>query len=79
VAADFYKAGAKAAGQKVVTGGPFNYSLRPNYFGDWLRYASFAMVRNRGRVGLAGWLAAPQPHLGSSYAKLILPILHNTE
>lgn len=44
IAADFYKAGAKNAGQGLVAGGPYTFSLRPNYFGDWLRYSSFALV-----------------------------------
>lgn len=32
-----YKAGAKAAGVGLTTSDPFSWSLRPNYFGDWLR------------------------------------------
>lgn len=34
---DWYKAGAKAAGAGMVTTGPYTYSLRPNYFADWIR------------------------------------------
>lgn len=44
---DWYKAGAKAAGGGMVTTGPYSWSLRPNYLGDWLRYLSFAMVTGR--------------------------------
>ena len=36
---DWYKAGAKAAGGGMVTTGPYSWSLRPNYLGDWLRSA----------------------------------------
>lgn len=44
---DWYKAGAKAAGGSMVKTGPYTWSLRPNYLGDWLRYLSFAMVTGR--------------------------------
>lgn len=44
---DWYKAGAKAAGAGLVTTGPYTYSMRPNYFADWIRYLSFAMVTGR--------------------------------
>jgi steroid 5-alpha reductase family enzyme len=37
---DWYKAGAKAAGGGLVTTGPYSWSLRPNFLGDWLRLGS---------------------------------------
>jgi hypothetical protein len=35
VAADFYKAGAKASGAGLVTSGPYRLAIRLNYFGEF--------------------------------------------
>lgn len=44
-AADFYKDGSKSAAPGVtVTTGPFRLARHINWFGDWLRYASFAVA-----------------------------------
>lgn len=44
-AADFYKDGFKAAKPgAVVTSGPYQLARHINWFGDWLRYGSFAVV-----------------------------------
>lgn len=58
-AADFYKDGAKssagggkAAAASTVTSGPFRLARHINWFGDWLRYASFTLVSG-GRHPLA--------------------------
>jgi hypothetical protein len=44
IAADCYKAGAKAQGALKVTTGPFAVLSFPHWTGDWLRYASLACV-----------------------------------
>ena len=44
-AADMYKSGAKSAKPgATVTTGPYRLARHLNWFGDWLRYASFALV-----------------------------------
>lgn len=45
VAADFYKDGFKVASPGgLVTQGPYRLARHINWFGDWMRYGSFALV-----------------------------------